>query len=650
MKIGRNDPCPCGSGKKYKKCCGGSSVISIQHIVNQEIIQLQNEIIEFAINQYSDEIYSFVEENLEEIMIPDDIEDFYLLMGYNLTIFTLPVEGEKTPFELFIEQNLRHIKRPKLKEILPSWVGVTPSVTEIKTVDGPNLVVEDVLTKETKNVIILDKENIGEEIQLKEGTLLFGFLVPIGESYTFFTTYIDFKNQENKISQLIIDEYEINEDLSPQEFMEYSFLLLLDRAFYTVFSLSILEDMSWDDPKYEEVAELYKSQIEREDYNDTLLMTGLVIWSKYCEKKRPQIKNVGLYAAAIHYVVSRNVPYYRKITLKELQETYGANSNSISERARQIEWEMQDFLTRLNIASHLDKLEDTFEEEKPLQRNRYLMERTLRETERRLENVDMNSIDDLNQYINDDSIPSRPLTDEEQAQELVYDAYESSGKKRKALIEKALKLDQNNADAYIVLAEEAETFEEALELYREGMIRGEKSLGKEFYEENKGHFWGIVKTRPFMRAKYHYAEMLYETGDLVECTNHFEELLELNPNDNLGVRFLLFNIYVEKNEFKKAKELLQRFSEDYSVHSVYNLLLLELLENSSSMKAQQLLKEAQKRNSHVVPLLLEGPFIDEPVPYFSPGDENEALAYLYDSGYLWLDKPIERLQELLQEV
>jgi hypothetical protein len=23
VKVGRNDPCPCGSGKKYKKCCGG---------------------------------------------------------------------------------------------------------------------------------------------------------------------------------------------------------------------------------------------------------------------------------------------------------------------------------------------------------------------------------------------------------------------------------------------------------------------------------------------------------------------------------------------------------------------------------------------------------------------------------------------------
>ena len=27
-KIGRNDPCPCGSGKKYKKCCGANNASS----------------------------------------------------------------------------------------------------------------------------------------------------------------------------------------------------------------------------------------------------------------------------------------------------------------------------------------------------------------------------------------------------------------------------------------------------------------------------------------------------------------------------------------------------------------------------------------------------------------------------------------------
>ena len=27
-KPGRNDPCPCGSGKKFKKCCGGKTASS----------------------------------------------------------------------------------------------------------------------------------------------------------------------------------------------------------------------------------------------------------------------------------------------------------------------------------------------------------------------------------------------------------------------------------------------------------------------------------------------------------------------------------------------------------------------------------------------------------------------------------------------
>ena len=26
-KVGRNDPCPCGSGKKYKKCCGAAAIL-----------------------------------------------------------------------------------------------------------------------------------------------------------------------------------------------------------------------------------------------------------------------------------------------------------------------------------------------------------------------------------------------------------------------------------------------------------------------------------------------------------------------------------------------------------------------------------------------------------------------------------------------
>ena len=29
-KIGRNDPCPCGSGRKYKRCCMGKGEASVR--------------------------------------------------------------------------------------------------------------------------------------------------------------------------------------------------------------------------------------------------------------------------------------------------------------------------------------------------------------------------------------------------------------------------------------------------------------------------------------------------------------------------------------------------------------------------------------------------------------------------------------------
>jgi hypothetical protein len=29
-KVGRNEPCPCGSGKKHKNCCGKAAVQALQ--------------------------------------------------------------------------------------------------------------------------------------------------------------------------------------------------------------------------------------------------------------------------------------------------------------------------------------------------------------------------------------------------------------------------------------------------------------------------------------------------------------------------------------------------------------------------------------------------------------------------------------------
>jgi ST7 protein len=52
------------------------------------------------------------------------------------------------------------------------------------------------------------------------------------------------------------------------------------------------------------------------------------------------------------------------------------------------------------------------------------------------------------------------------------------------------------ADAYILLAEEtAKTPAEAIELYRKGLEAGEQAVDPAAFQEDVGHFWGLLETR-----------------------------------------------------------------------------------------------------------------------------------------------------------
>lgn len=39
MKVGRNDPCPCGSGKKYKQCCLKREVVSDYDLIRNIVLK-----------------------------------------------------------------------------------------------------------------------------------------------------------------------------------------------------------------------------------------------------------------------------------------------------------------------------------------------------------------------------------------------------------------------------------------------------------------------------------------------------------------------------------------------------------------------------------------------------------------------------------
>jgi hypothetical protein len=47
MKVGRNDPCSCGSGKKYKKCCLAKDDAAEREVARQyaEAVQMAAELV-----------------------------------------------------------------------------------------------------------------------------------------------------------------------------------------------------------------------------------------------------------------------------------------------------------------------------------------------------------------------------------------------------------------------------------------------------------------------------------------------------------------------------------------------------------------------------------------------------------------------------
>ena len=56
MSVGRNDPCPCGSGKKYKKCCGAATLDPGPYFAERARTRILGELVAFATGrQFDDE-------------------------------------------------------------------------------------------------------------------------------------------------------------------------------------------------------------------------------------------------------------------------------------------------------------------------------------------------------------------------------------------------------------------------------------------------------------------------------------------------------------------------------------------------------------------------------------------------------------------
>ncbi|NOY97632.1 MAG: tetratricopeptide repeat protein [Chloroflexi bacterium] len=221
------------------------------------------------------------------------------------------------------------------------------------------------------------------------------------------------------------------------------------------------------------------------------------------------------------------------------------------------------------------------------------------------------------------------------AQKLMYKAWdEQNSAKRINMAHQALSISPDCADAYVLLAEEeADTLQRSAELYAKGVEAGERALGEKFFEENEGYFWGLLATRPYMRAREGLANCLWSLGELEEAKQHFEELLRLNPDDNQGIRYSLLNIFLETRAYRDVAALLKEYDGDWSPAWLYTKALLAFRQHGDSPEANAALEEALEQNAYVPVYLTGEKRIPNRLPaYITVGGEDEAVSYA--SGHL----------------
>lgn len=353
-KISRNEPCPCGSGKKYKKCCGMQKTVSITSIIEKEVIDLQVQLIQYAIREYEFEIEQDFEHKVEELLIEDEEEmEYYLFIHTVWFALFEHVDNGGTILQRFIEEKSRMIQRPKVKEILQSWTNPRPLAGRLLSIDESNMTVLDTLTEEALSIKIL------EPIESAENSFVFGFLVPFGNEWTFFPTAFDLEGEtDDKDEQFIKDRFSASDYDEPIDFLADEMIYMMNELPYASFEYGA-SDFKWSNESHRAVAELYESEMKNLDASPMVIAGGNILWYKYCEKVAQLTKKPATYAAAVQYLTLTLNPLM-KITKKEVAHQYGISPATLSVAVTDMESVVDEELTDMR-AMYAEDINGEFE-------------------------------------------------------------------------------------------------------------------------------------------------------------------------------------------------------------------------------------------------------------------------------------------------
>lgn len=617
-KQGRNERCACGSGKKYKHCCGKQNVVAFNRDhINEQLLQIEAELLADALQNYEDVFHGLAETSEEHILFKKDQETMQMYDELTIpwVIFTFKLENNQTIYDEFLKKKLKKVKSPSIKRALEKWKQPIHSAFQLIEIDEANnqSTIQNLVTNQTYTI---NNAEFGEPV-LNE--ILIATVIELDNIAQIIIGAMTLHpSNKNNVIHILDDEFNMIQNEVNVDFPY--FLETVIAASQSGFQAEGADNLFWLEEAYELIAGEFIHHMREREMAPELINEALVFWNKYSQAYEPTVTKTSTYAAAVDYFISQQLPRAERLTQKQLGEMYGTTPAAISNH-------YQNFRARQYKLEH---------DQPNMAAARMETEQMLKQMTDAISGQSFNSDDELNEFINQminsDSF-NQPRADE--ANDLFMDAVSASGHKRTNLLEQVLAIDPDHVNAHVLLAEEANTYTAANALLDKAIQIAEKQLGKAYFVENKGHFWGLIETRPYMRALAARAGNDQATGNIKEAINRYETLLTLNPGDNQGIRDVILPLYIEAEMYDKANKLIEAYDEP-SANMLFSKALIHYGITKNEIETIALVRKASRVNPYVFDYIRGVKEVPtNQIDTYSPGGESEAILYVQDNIHLW---------------
>lgn len=311
-KIKRNDPCLCGSGKKYKKCCGAftSGTVNL-NTINSQLDHLQQRFISFVSHHYQQDIEDKITQYESSTL--EQHENVYRIgITFWLLLHVPFIKGE-TIFHIFLKSYQTQLDQ-LTKKLVENWLNQAPAAYEVIDIHKRTrrLKIQDLLTQKIYEVPYNEQEDF------IKGSIIIGILVPYAALHNFFYGIVHLKYYDKEQITKLLQLYNERNELIQNYPTLLRDILLLNVTLH------------------DEVAQLFAKHLRDKGIDEKIIVRGMTLWNNYCMESHPSYQKIEPYAAALEYLVQKLYIPDSTVTQAQIAKEYDISPGTVSTNFRKL--------------------------------------------------------------------------------------------------------------------------------------------------------------------------------------------------------------------------------------------------------------------------------------------------------------------------